>query len=501
MTDNLKAQLEAERRKRKELSDAATAIKFDTDIYGTGNDEDKFAGYDTSIATTSEYKVPASAAAAGGRFGITAPRELIDELSSAEAQNNNGDDDPFKDIQRERGTSNRVIADRESDYQKQRHGRQLSADRIDAFSGKDGGGGGEGLTYSEAMRKNQLDREKADLLAKISKKMAQDKSASAAEQQQQQQQQQIQQRPKRQWDVETPVHPTMAAAAAPSKRNRWDQTPADVGTAPAATPRRNRWDETPKAEAISATPRRSRWDETPKVGMASAGNMGFGATPAGNIGFGATPAPSMAAQLQPDAMDARNAFQTDAELDALLPKDGYAIMEPPPTYTPIRTPARKLMATPAAAAQHGFLIPEESRHAHAEIASVGALPFFKQEDMAFFGRLLDGQRDDDMGAEERRERQVLRLLLKIKNGTAAERKTAMRQLGERARALGAAAVFGQTLPLLMAAGLEEQERHVLAKAVDRALLRLGDQARPFAHKILVVVEPMLIDADRFARAE
>ncbi|KAJ2750280.1 U2 snRNP component prp10, partial [Coemansia pectinata] len=130
MSDNLKAQLEAERRKRKELADSSsggrnisTDIKFDTDIYSTS---DKFAGYDRSIDTHAAQDTSDAPPPPSGRFGITAPRELIDELNGAEAE----EDDPFKAIQRARGV-NRVIADRESDYQKRRHGRQLSPEHTE----------------------------------------------------------------------------------------------------------------------------------------------------------------------------------------------------------------------------------------------------------------------------------------------------------------------------------------------------------------------------------
>ncbi|KAJ2103880.1 U2 snRNP component prp10 [Coemansia sp. RSA 922] len=494
MSDNLKAQLEAERRKRKELADSSTGsrnistdIKFDTDIYTS----DKFAGYDTSIDThTAQDTVPPPAT---GRFGITAPRELIDELNGAEAEE---EDDPFKAIQRARGV-NRVIADRESDYQKRRHDRQLSPEHTEG-----------GVSYSEAMRKNQLDREKADLLAKIKKAQDTAEEKRVVD---------TSQPPKRRWDVETPVHPSSSAAvAATPKRNRWDQTPADVGAA-AATPRRNRWDETPQAVpgtvAFGETPKRvrSKWDETPAM-ISGSSAIDFGATPAGNIGLATPSAVQMTAgnasilAKQSDVMDARNVFQTDEELDSLLPKDGYMIMEPPPTYIPIRTPARKLMATPAPLrGSEGFLIQEESRHADydipKEVPGVGALPFFKQDDMQFFGKLLDGQSEEDLDVVEKRERQVLRLLLKIKNGTPPMRKVAMRQIAERAREFGAAPIFNQTLPLLMSPSLEEQERHLLVKVIDRVMFRLGDLVRPFVHKILVVIEPMLIDEDRYARSE
>ena len=42
---------------------------------------------------------------------------------------------------------------------------------------------------------------------------------------------------------------------------------------------------------------------------------------------------------------------------------------------------------------------------------------------------------------------------------------------------------------------------MLVKVVDRVLFKLGDAVRPYVHKILVVIEPMLIDEDYYARVE
>ncbi|KAJ2610061.1 U2 snRNP component prp10 [Coemansia sp. RSA 1365] len=502
MDGDTKAQLEAERRKRQQLKTSVTAeagslentstkaqesngkvvegssdlsaLKYDTDLYGNG---DKYAGYDRSIeAGGSSNDVPA-VSMAKGRFGITAPREFIDELQTAE---HDADEDPFKEILRMRGI-NRVIADRENDYQKRRHTRKLSDER---------GDGTGGSSYAERVRAVQLENEEAELVAKIKKAEASGKQAGASK-----------------WDVETPTQ--QVEAQTPQRRKRWDQTPADVHTSVAMTPqRRSRWDETPRVAdgAPSETPKRtrSRWDETPVMATPVGRQMAAGmATPAGG---------QMAGILtqQPDGVvDARNQYQTDEELDALLPNEGYVVMEAPASYVAIRTPARKLTSTPAAESgdMAGFRMEAEAEARIEamgevqEVPGVGALPFFRAEDMQVFGQLLDGQDETALDVEARRERQALRLVLKIKNGTQAQRKVAMRQLGARACELGAAAVLNPVLALLMAAGLEDQERHVLVKAADRALQRLGAQARPFVHRILVVVEPLLIDEDRHARAE
>ncbi|KAI2513474.1 hypothetical protein MHU86_948 [Fragilaria crotonensis] len=93
------------------------------------------------------------------------------------------------------------------------------------------------------------------------------------------------------------------------------------------------------------------------------------------------------------------------------------------------------------------------------------------------------------------------LLLKIKSGTPPQRKTAMRQISDKARSFGAGALFNQILPLLMSPTLEDQERHLLVKVIDRVLYKLDDLVRPFVHRILAVIEPLLIDEDYYARVE
>jgi len=53
----------------------------------------------------------------------------------------------------------------------------------------------------------------------------------------------------------------------------------------------------------------------------------------------------------------------------------------------------------------------------------------------------------------------------------------------------------------MERSLEDQERHLLVKVIDRVLYKLDDLVRPYVHKILVVIDPLLIDEDYYARVE
>jgi len=55
----------------------------------------------------------------------------------------------------------------------------------------------------------------------------------------------------------------------------------------------------------------------------------------------------------------------------------------------------------------------------------------------------------ELSLEEAKERKIMKLLLKIKNGTPPQRKSALRQLTDKARDLGAGPLFNQILPLLV----------------------------------------------------
>jgi splicing factor 3B subunit 1 len=333
-----------------------------------------------------------------------------------------------------------------------------------------------------------------------------------------------------------------AAEPAPAKRSRWDATPAADGGAAAGGS--SRWDatpapgafaggETPLGVAPGATPgwgdtgatpakrTRSRWDETPAA-LAPGATPAFGATPSGYggatpFGFGDAPTPSPAAALAagvpltPEQYNAlrwereveeRNRPMSDEELDALLPSEGYKILTPPMSYVPIRTPARKLMATPGPMATPLYGIPEEDRQQSYDLPVVPeGLPEMKPEDYQYFAPLLKETVEEELSLEEQKERKIMRLLLKVKNGTPPQRKSALRQLTDKAREFGPGPLFNQILPLLMSPTLEDQERHLLVKVIDRILYKLDELVRPYVHKILVVIEPLLIDEDYYARVE
>jgi len=200
----------------------------------------------------------------------------------------------------------------------------------------------------------------------------------------------------------------------------------------------------------------------------------------------------------------RNRPLSDEELDGMLPgeKDGYKVLPPPANYVPTIDPAKKLMATPTPNFTPFYSIPEENPSLKADMpVAPEGLPEMKPEDMQYFSKLLQDVDEAELSAEEAKERKIMKLLLKVKNGTPPQRKAALRQLTDKAREFGAGPLFNQILPLLMQPTLEDQERHLLVKVIDRILYKLDELVRPYVHKILVVIEPLLIDEDYYARVE
>ena len=359
-------------------------------------------------------------------------------------------------------------------------------------------------------------------------------------------------RRRKRWD-ETPVVASgSAAAGGKGAALPPDATPLIVNGS------QNSWDATPiiatgrTSSAIASTPlvgggggnvigtdgrpKRSRWDSTPIPMNAATPLLPGGTTP---LLGGQTPMLTngnlVKALTNEREMERRNRPWTDAALDAILPTEGYVTLPPPVSYLPMRTPGRQLLATPTPfggrtgmnGQADGFVmdIPPEEREGQtlqeireaygvpvsidsrelmggeSAAASDGALPYIKPEDMQYFGRLMEDTDEKGLTKEESKERQIMALLLKIKSGTPPQRKTAMRQITDKARTFGAGPLFQQILPLLMSPALEDQERHLLVKVIDRVLYKLDDLVRPFVHRILAVIEPLLIDEDYYARVE
>ncbi|KAH9935969.1 small nuclear ribonucleoprotein [Epithele typhae] len=410
---------------------------------------------------------------------FTAPKEILQEFADMAEEE---DIDPFAET-----ASNRQIASRQSAYQNRKFNRQAH-ESADAFKAAENGEEIEG-GYKDAMRLQRLEKEEERVRRAID-----DKEKQAREEGQSKMD--LDRTPPRA-ELEAAEKELAAMHGAKRKRktepeenkeNRvtkgeWSQEALE-GAAPKK--RRSRWDATP-ADVAAETPsaKKSRWDQAPAA---------------------APEVPMMPIIMNAPGLmqeDKHNRYLSDEELDAILPSSGYTIVTPPPGYAPLMRPPK--LSAPSSTEIGGFQIQESSDAAAAaaaaglapelptDIPGVGNLAFFKAEDAQYFAKILKEEDETELTVDEMKERKIMRLLLKIKNGTPPVRKTALRQITDKAGT--------SILPLLMERTLEDQERHLLVKVIDRVLYKLDDLVRPYVHKILVVIEPLLIDEDYYARVE
>ncbi|GLT54314.1 hypothetical protein SLA2020_275210 [Shorea laevis] len=392
------AKTQEERRRMEQQLASLTSVTFDTDLYG-GNDRD---GYVTSIPVNEddENLDAMDNEVARKLASYTAPKSILKEMPRGGADEDHDDLLGFKKPQR--------IIDREDDYRKRRLNRVISPERHDAFAAGENTPDPSVRTYADVMREEALKRRRRRLsrgsprrrrkrrppprrrrpmrirlprggIAGTSPGRWDDRCGQEG-------------KTTSDWDLPEETTP-----------GRWDATPTPGrlgdATPSASVGRRNRWDETPTPGDWQMPPRpvgllrelpvgddvgchakASRpchahseaaevevgrdaghdGQRDPNAGnslAAAAASFTPGITPMGGVDL-ATPTPgaiNLRGSVTPEQynllrwekdIEERNRPLTDEELDAMFPQEGYKILEPPASYVPIRTPARKLLATP-----------------------------------------------------------------------------------------------------------------------------------------------------------
>ncbi|CDH15152.1 probable U2 snRNP component HSH155 [Zygosaccharomyces bailii ISA1307] len=128
------------------------------------------------------------------------------------------------------------------------------------------------------------------------------------------------------------------------------------------------------------------------------------------------------------------------------------------------------------------------------------LKFFKPSDRKHFAQLLIEKPTEALTKSEKKERSLLSLLLKVKNGDTSSRKASLRTLRAKCYDYGPKLILDSILPILLDKTLEDQERHLMIKVIGGVLLKLGSDIRPYTHRVMTIVSPLLIDEDPIARA-
>jgi splicing factor 3B subunit 1 len=431
----------------------------------------------------------------------TAPQDVLDEFAEM-AEEVDGDDE-F-----EASAKSKQVAARQSEY----HLRRFNREEVE----------GEDESYAERMRRQNLEREEERVRRykqELSEREAEangstDNAAMDLDKT-------PPMKPTIAEDEKTPPSMSLGKRALPDDDDGTKSADAVIKSEEQPRKRRSRWDMGAEGteEAKPGLPvvmKRSRWDQTPA--QAGVLDQPTGSTSLFGSDIGNAYGTALSMAMAGTSEQGRNRYMSDAELDMLLPSEGYITVTPPADYAPEQKPNRPVPGSDGAAITHGFMMQDEASAQAAvaaagglayseptEIEGVGSLAFFKPEDATYFAKILgDGANeasDTGLTVEELKEKKIMRLLLKIKNGTPASRKVALRTITDKAREFGAGPLFDKILPLLMERTLEDQERHLLVKVIDRILYKLDDLVRPYVHKILVVIEPLLIDEDYYARVE
>ena len=102
-----------------------------------------------------------------------------------------------------------------------------------------------------------------------------------------------------------------------------------------------------------------------------------------------------------------------------------------PKRMQVRRAVQATMDERVAAATGGLLEPAQGFG-----TDPNELPAIKPEDFQYFSKLLEAVDEDNLNADEAKELKIMRLLLKIKNGSPPQRKTALRQMPDKAREFG-----------------------------------------------------------------
>jgi splicing factor 3B subunit 1 len=166
---------------------------------------------------------------------------------------------------------------------------------------------------------------------------------------------------------------------------------------------------------------------------------------------------------------------TDEYLNRVLPTLGFRIIQPPPSYIPLKREPRPI---PESSSSHLPRVPVEFQSLYTDLRS-----------------------DEELSHTEKNERQVMRLLLQLKDGTPYQRKLSQRSLTTHAVDFGAPLIFSKMIPLLCSPILNEQERHSLLKATDRLMYRLSSSMSEFVPPLLAFAGKLLTDSDATARLE
>lgn len=189
-----------------------------------------------------------------------------------------------------------------------------------------------------------------------------------------------------------------------------------------------------------------------------------------------------------------NAPLSDEDLDRLLPStDSYAIVSPPAGWAPPprATPAPVFSSLPFQAGKSSWDCSDP--FSQPQLITIREdLPKISVGEIQRFQRLILAQREppnDSLGATLVKIEENLLVFVK---GTASQWASSEAILSDCAIDIGPARSLDILLPAFITTGEENNETR-WTRLLTQIFARFGELLRPYAHKILVVLEPILLD--------
>lgn len=203
---------------------------------------------------------------------------------------------------------------------------------------------------------------------------------------------------------------------------------------------------------------------------------------------------------------------TTANLDKLLPK-GFKIVPFPDDYKPLDNmppdftlfdAANTTTQTLLAYSEENSLVSRKvDLQSIYKVPDLNDLQQFTELDMKVFKKLVTLGKTDigTLSNEEQQEIKCMKLILKVKNGSAATRKTSLKTFTDNIKNFGPDLIFKIVIPLLGDSAIDEQGRHLLIKLLNRVIFTLEDAVKPFTKQLMSVFMPLLIDENKITRSE
>lgn len=245
-------------------------------------------------------------------------------------------------------------------------------------------------------------------------------------------------------------------------------------------------------------------------------------------------------QMVVKMLEARR-YISDAQLDDMIPP-GYSVVEPPASYLASAASAnnadinqimmtndrrqqqqqqqdgssqqsKDLLGTTDSAASLVDSALKESKNrigGRLDLPADGVisedLPPMNVEDIVIFELLIEykGMLDSEIPLAHVKKVQVLRSLLKFKNGKPTQRRTGFKDLTTRARYYGVDILIPPIVDLWRSEGViqDEVDRHRIVKLLGHLLLQFRGILPPHqVRDVLVLVQPLLHDHDVYTRQE